>query len=454
MNFLQTDQDLARDSYYAATVTRPAPHAPLRDEFDCDVAIVGGGLAGLSAAIELADRGYAVTLIEARQVGWGASGRNGGQAIAGLACEQSVIEEQLGLAEAKRVWSMTMEALDLIGERCRRFAIDCDWQDGYLGLAVNARKGRDLREWQSHMHAAYGYDTRWIEPSEIRNWIDSPRYHCGYHDPRSGHLHPLKYSLGLARAAAQLGVRVFENSPVTGIDPAKTAGGVVRVRTDHGSVRASHVLLAGNVYLQGIARPMEARIMPVGTYIVASEVLDAGLAKSLIPSASAVCDTNFVLDYFRVASNAQSVNPNEREHRMLYGGRVSYSTATPANLAESIRERMVATFPQLDSTKVEFSWGGFVDISMNRAPDFGRLSDLQPGSPTGWQQVYYLQGFSGHGLALTGMAGKLVAEAIHGDASRFDTFSRIRHGRFPGGRLLRMPALVAGMAYYRLRDML
>ena len=167
-----------------------------------------------------------------------------------------------------------------------------------------------------------------------------------------------------------------------------------------------------------------------------------------------MCDTNFVLDYFRIASNATAGDSNAREHRMLYGGRVSYSTATPANLAQSMRERMVSTFPQLGSTKVEFSWGGFVDISMNRAPDFGRVSDLQPVSTTGWQQVYYLQGFSGHGLALTGLAGKLVAEAIHGDASRFDTFSRIRHGRFPGGRLLRMPALVAGMAYYRLRDML
>jgi len=454
MNFLHTDQDLARHSYYAATVSRPAPHPKLQDDLDCDVAIVGGGLAGLSAAIELADRGYTVTLLEARQVGWGASGRNGGQAIAGLACEQSVIEEQLGLGEAKRVWAMTMEALDLIGQRCKRFGIDCDWQDGYLGLAVNARKGRDLHEWLAHMQTAYGYDTRWIEPNDIRQWIDSPRYHCGYHDPRSGHLNPLKYSLGLARGAAELGVRMFENSPVTGIEPAQAAGGTVRVRTDQGSLRARHVLLAGNVYLQGVARPMEARIMPVGTYIIASEVLDAGLAKSLIPSASAVCDTNFVLDYFRIASNATAGDSNAREHRMLYGGRVSYSTATPANLAQSMRERMVSTFPQLGSTRVEFSWGGFVDISMNRAPDFGRVSDLQTVSTTGWQQVYYLQGFSGHGLALTGLAGKLVAEAIHGDASRFDTFSRIRHGRFPGGRLLRMPALVAGMAYYRLRDML
>ena len=206
---------------------------------------------------------------------------------------------------------------------------------------------------------------------------------------------------------------------------------------DRGSVRASHVLLAGNVYLHGVAPALEARIMPVGTYIVASEPLAPELARSLIPSGAAVCDTNFVLDYFRPTA----------DHRMLYGGRVSYSTATPANLATSMQRRMAATFPQLADTKIEYSWGGFVDISMNRAPDFGRL-------PGPHANVYYLQGFSGHGLALTGLAGRLVAEAIAGDAERFDTFARIRHRPFPGGRLLRTPALVLGMAYYRLRDML
>ena len=171
--------------------------------------------------------------------------------------------------------------------------------------------------------------------------------------------------------------------------------------------------------------------MPAGTYIACSEVLDPALADGLIPSRSAVCDTNFVLDYFRTTN----------DHRMLYGGRVSYSTATPANLSESMRRRMVSTFPQLRHARVEFAWGGFVDISMNRAPDFGRLAG----------NVYYLQGFSGHGLALTGLAGQLVAEAMTGDASRFDVFARLKHRPFPGGRWLRRPSLVLGMAWFRLR---
>ncbi|KNZ33832.1 MAG: FAD-dependent oxidoreductase [Methylibium sp. NZG] len=438
MSLLSTDQQLTKHSYYAATVQRDRSFPTLQSNLDCDVAVVGGGLAGLSAAIELADRGYSVVLLEAQQVGWGASGRNGGQVIAGLACDQGVIEAQLGLEASRRTWDMTLEAIALIGQRRERFDIDCDWQSGYLSLAVSARKAQALRTWQAQMQRDYGYQTTWITPQDMPRWIASPRFHSGVHDPAGGHLHPLKYSLGLARAADSLGVQIFENSPVTSLEPGATA----RLRTAQGSVRASHVLLAGNVYLQGLAPMLERRIMPVGTYIIASEVLDPALAASLVPSKSAVCDTNFVLDYFRPTV----------DHRMLYGGRVSYSTATPMNLAASMQRRMATTFPQLHAAKAEFAWGGFVDISMNRAPDFGRLTDV--GASAEHADVYYLQGFSGHGVALTGLAGKLVAEAIAGNAERFDTFARIRHRPFPGGRLLRTPALVAGMAYYRLRDML
>jgi gamma-glutamylputrescine oxidase len=207
-----------------------------------------------------------------------------------------------------------------------------------------------------------------------------------------------------------------------------------------GSVRAKQVLLAGNVYLQEyapeLAEKLAPRIMPVGTYIVCSEPMDKARVDALIPSRSAVCDTNFVLDYFRPTA----------DQRLLYGGRVSYSTVTPRSLMTSMRERLLLSFPQLQDLGMQYAWGGFVDISMNRAPDFGRLG--------AHSNVYYLQGFSGHGLALTGLAGRVVAEAMHGDASRFDSFARLKHHPFPGGRLMRMPALVLGMAYYRLRDML
>ena len=440
MPLLDTDRDLTRHSYYAATAARTQSFAALQGDAGlCDVAIVGGGLAGLSAAIELRERGFDVVLLEAQQIGWGASGRNGGQAIHGLACDQATIEAQLGHDEARRIFAMSIEALDLIRQRCAQFQIDCDWRDGYLGLATSERKARVLRVDADRLANHYNYPLRWIDAPELPRWIASPRYVAGVHDPRSGHLHPLKYCLGLARAAHSMGVRLHEGSAVTRID---SAVGSVTLHSANGArLRARQLLLAGNVYLQelapSLAPKLAERIMPVGTYIVCSNALPAAQADALIPCGAAACDTNFVLDYFRTTA----------DHRLLYGGRVSYSTATPMNLAASMVKRMVTTFPQLQGIEVEYAWGGFVDISMNRAPDFGRL-------PTLGDQVYYLQGFSGHGLALTGMAGKLVAEAMAGDASRFDTFARLKHRPFPGGRALRTPALVLGMAYYRLKDML
>lgn len=430
MRFLSVDRDLARDSYYAATAPRGIRHPPLAGAIDCDVAVVGGGLAGLSAALDLAGKGLSVVLLEARQLGWGASGRNGGQAIHGLACDQALIEDQLGLDDAKRVWAMTMEALDLLHERTAKHQIECDWREGYLGLATNARKGAGLNAWADRMERVYGQHFDRIAPAEMPRWIASERYHSGLYDPRSGHLHPLKYTRGLARAAGEAGVRVFEDTAVLSMTP----GATVQLTTASGSIRARQVLLAGNVYLQGVARSLERRIMPVGTYIACTEPLAGALADALVPSRAAVCDTNFVLDYFRTTN----------DQRMLYGGRVSYSTVSPRNLAASMRSRMVATFPQLHDAKIDYAWGGFVDITMNRAPDFGRLAT----------NIYYLQGFSGHGLALTGLAGRLVAEAMTGDASGFDVFARIKHHPFPGGRWLRTPALVLGMAWYRLRDLL
>ncbi len=432
MHFLSADQALARDSYYVTTAQRGASHPALQGDVHCDVAVVGGGLAGLSAALELADRGLSVRLLEARQVGAGASGRNGGQAIHGLACDQAEIERQLGLADAQRVFAMSVEALDLIRARCARFNIDCDWRDGYLGVATSAAKARALLRGADHLATVYGYPMRQISQADLPQWINSPRYQAGVHDARSGHLHPLKYTRGLARAAASLGVVMHEGTAVSSITP----GATPVLHTAAGRVMARQVLLAGNVYLQGVAPQLQHRIMPVGTYIVASAPVAPGLVQNLIPCGAAVCDNNFVLDYFRFSA----------DHRLLYGGRVSYSSRTPGDLRQSLQARMAATFPALAGLAIDHAWGGFVDITMNRAPDFGRL----PGAP----QVYYVQGFSGHGLALTGLAGRLVAEAMAGDASRFDTFARLRHRRFPGGRWLRTPALVLGMAWYRLKDAL
>ncbi len=431
---LANDLKLTQNSYYAASANEQPQYPTLASDIEVDVCVVGGGFAGLSSAIELADRGYKVAVLEANHIGFGASGRNGGQIIAGLACEQDVIEKSLGFDAAKQVWGMTLEALELVRERVKRFNIDCDLQDGFLGVSVNEKKGKQLRNWFDDMHRRYSYAAEWIEPAHIKKWIDSPRYFNGYYDKRSGHLHPLNYCLGLAKGAASLGVQIFQHTAVT----AMQQGESVILSTQSGKVKVKFVVLAGNMYLSEIAPQLAPkiakRIMPVGTYIIGTEPIEASLAAKLIPSKAAVCDTNFVLDYFRMS----------RDKRMIYGGRVSYSAMTPPNLTQSMQARMIETFPQLAKIKVEYTWGGFVDISMNRAPDFGRVAP----------NVFYLQGFSGHGVALTGMAGKLVAEAISGQASRFDVMAKIPHHDFFGGKLLRTPALVLGMAWYQLREKL
>jgi gamma-glutamylputrescine oxidase len=370
-------------------------------------------------------------VLEARQVGWGASGRNGGQALVGLACDMQVIESQLGRAAAREVWDATVEAVALIHERCGRFGIDCEWRDGFLAAAVTPRRAEELAPWVETLARDYGYDRmQLIGRAELPQWIASSRYQAAAFDAGSGSLHPLKYTLGLARAAAGLGVKIFEQTRVVEVRP----GGLAEVSTPQAVVHCAHVLLAGNVYLGDLMPGLAARIMPVGTFIAASGPLGAQRAAQLLPRGCAVSDTQWVLDYFRLSG----------DHRMIFGGRVSYSTMAPRRLPEAMRRRMVTVFPQLADVPVEFAWGGYVDITMNRAPDFGRVAD----------NIYYLQGFSGHGLALSGLAGRVVAEAIRGTAARFDLFAGIRHREFPGGRWLRTPLLVLAMAWYRIRDLI
>ena len=404
------------------------------------MAVVGGGLAGLSAALELAQQRRSVVLLEARETGWAASGRNGGQALAGLACDMETIERQIGLTDARRVWAMTLEAIALIHARRDRFRIGCDWQSGALTVAVNSRKAVALRAWAERLAEVYEHRTQWLGPRDLPVHIQSPRYHSGVYDRRGGHLHPLKYTLGLAEAAWQSGARLHERSPVLALERHRTA---TLLRTPQGQVLAEQVLLAGNVHLDGIAglsgRPT-ARIMPVGTYVAVTEPLDAARMDALLPTRAAVCDNNFALDYFRPTA----------DQRLLFGGKVSYSTVTPPHLAGSLRGHIARVFPRLSQTPLTHAWGGFVDITMNRAPDFSRL----PPDGAASAPIYLLQGFSGHGLALTGLAGKLVAEAMAGDAGRFDVFARLRHRPFPGGERLRTPSLVLGMLWHRLRDLL
>jgi gamma-glutamylputrescine oxidase len=432
---LKKELGVIEKSYYEASVTRPSPSPPLAERLITDVCVVGGGYAGLSAALELAERGYSVILLEAQRIGWGASGRNGGQAIVGFGSDgESSIEKQFSATDARRAWDISVEGLQLLRERIDRYAIECDYTPGYMSAAAKASKARALKAWVQHVMHAYDYPLQWIEPADLGHWIASERFHSAAFDPNSGHLHPLKYCLGLAAAARAAGVQIFENSAVYLVD----RGSNPVVKTAQGEVMCRYLVLAGNVYLgeygDAVAPEMTARIMPVGTYIIATEPMGKERADALMPRRPAVSDTNFVLDYFRLSA----------DHRLLFGTGDSYSATTPRNLVARVRRQMLEVFPQLADLSIHHAWGGFVDITMNKAPNFGRLGS----------NIYYLQGFSGHGLVLTGIAGKLVAETIAGQAERFDLFSRIKHLPFPGGALMRTPALVLGMLYYRLRDML
>lgn len=418
-------------SWYAASA-HPATNLPsLEGEQRADVVVLGAGITGLSTAIELAERGYRMIVLEAERVGWGASGRSGGQIIHGYGCEMSTLAAQLGREDARLLFDWSVEGVDLIAERCQRYAIDCDLVRGHAHAAIKSRQVRELQQAQQELEHDYGYSgTELWSRAQLQQQLATERYQALLYDPRGGHLHPLNYTLGLAQAARALGVQIYEGSRVLRV----VEGAQLVFQCAGGAVRADFGVLAGNAWLGALVPELERKIMPVGTYICASTPLGAERAQQLIGNNMAVADINFVLDYFRLS----------RDQRMLFGGRVSYSRLDPPGLRARMRSRMLSVFPQLSDVAVEYVWGGYVDISMSRAPHWGRIG----------ANLYFAQGFSGHGIAATGLAGRVLAEAIHGQSSRLDVYQRIRHRDFPGGKLLRTPALVLAMLWYRMRDWL
>lgn len=415
-------------SYYQATRRVPFTASRLDQDIEADVAVVGGGISGVSAALNLAEAGFKVVLLEAQTIGWGASGRNGGQVLPGLAAPMHKLSKLIGPDQAKQIWDMSVEGRNELFARIETHNIPCDPWHGYLHAALKARQADDLKQEQEELARLGAPVGKLLEGAELRERIASPRYVAALEDKLAGHIHPLNYTLGLAAAAQQAGAMIYEHAPVR----EAVRGKDVTLRVGAHKVRAKYLILAGGAYLNGLEKELSGYIMPVGTYIMATE--SRADVPELLPRNEAVADLNFVLDYFR-----RSV-----DNRMLFGGRVSYSTRPPANLGRSMLRRAIAVFPQLKDAKVEFAWGGFVDITRNRAPHFGKLAD----------NILFLQGFSGHGVALAGLAGKLAAEVVGGQLSRFDIFARIPHARFPGGRLLRTPALLLATSWFRLRDMI
>jgi len=425
------------ESWYAATAHAAPCHPPLKGATTADVCVVGGGYTGLSVALELAERGYDVVVLEAHRIGWGASGRNGGQICTGFASGLSRIEGWVGRDDARKLFAIAEEGKAIIRERVARHDIDCDLTWGYFHGANKRRHLHDLQDHHDRLIRDYGYDDMRLvtRAQEVRRYVNTHVYVGGLYEGGAGHLHPLNYCLGLGRAAAAAGVRIHEGTPVTRID----FGPQPVAHTAAGRVEARFLVLCGNAYLGNLVPVLRRRVMPVGTYIGATEVLGENRARALIPDNLAVADCNFVLNYYR----------RSPDHRLLFGGRVSYSTLMPPNLPRAMRSKMLEVFPNLADVQFEYTWGGFVAITMERTPDVGRLDDVPGGD-----RVYFAQGFSGQGVAMTGVVGRILAAAIAGQAERFDLLARLPHRPFPGGRLLRTPTLALAMLWYRLRDYL
>ena len=417
-------------SWYAASQPELPLRAPLHGQVRADVAVLGAGYTGLTAALALAEKGYKVTVLEAERVGWGASGRNGGQAIVGYGCEQDTLEALVGDADARLLFDFSRDGMHMLKQRITKHGIDCDWRDGHASVPIQPRQERALRSDIERMAQRYDYPLEWWDRPRLQQELASERYLGAVYDAASGHLHPLAYAQGLAQAAEAAGVTIHEQSAVTRLE----RGTQPALITRQGRVDADFVVLAGNAWLQDIAPELETRMMPVGTYIGGTQPLGAERAKALIRNDMAVADVNWALDYFRLS----------RDHRLLFGGQANYSALPPPGLRASMTRRMRRVFPQLADVEMEYVWGGYIDITRNRAPHWGRITP----------NVYFAQGFSGHGVASTGLAGEVIAAAIAGQAQRLDLFERIPHRVFPGGKALRMPMLVAAMSWYKLRDLL
>ena len=418
-------------SYYAASA-HPTPDRPcLTGPLDVDVCVIGAGFTGLSSALHLVEAGYNVVVLEAARVGYGASGRNGGQLVNSYSRDLDVIERSYGRELAGVLGKMAFEGGDIIRERIEKYQIDCGYRQGGVFAAFNPRQFHELEE-QKRLWQRYGHSQlTLLDQSEIRKVVNSEAYYGGMLDMTGGHIHPLNLALGEAAAIEQLGGHIYEDSKVVAIERGSKA--VVKT-ADGGSVRCRYVMVAGNAYLGHLVPELAAKTMPCGTQVVTTEVLGEERARSLIPELFCVEDCNYKLDYYRITE----------DFRLLYGGGVTYGGGDPASIERFVRKKLEATFPQLRGVKIEYAWGGDFLLTLSRLPQFGRIGN----------NIYYAQGYSGHGVTTTHLAGKLIAEALKGQAERFDAFASLKHYPFPGGRLFRTPYTALGAVYYGLRDKL
>tara|TARA_Y100000748_G_scaffold303234_1_gene307718 strand:+ start:601 stop:1890 length:1290 start_codon:yes stop_codon:yes gene_type:complete len=420
------------NSYYVASLNKDKESFPsLNDELSCDLCVIGGGFTGLSTAIEAAKKGLNVILLEQNLIAWGASGRNGGQIWPDVAWGIDIIEKNYGINFAKQIWDISLNAVNLIDQRIEEFNIDCDKKNGGITAATSASKMKEYEKEMKYKFKTYGYDKLDIlDKSEVKNEIGSSLYYGGVLDYGAGHLHPLKYAIGLMHVAQSLGVKMYENSSVEKINEDRNN---VEVILTSGKVKAKNIAICCNAYLEELNMNFKNRVMPCETYIVCTEHLNSSLQEHVLPNDYCVSDTNFDLNYYRLSASK----------RMIFGGAVGYSLKNVESLKKRTKRQLDKIFPQLSNLKIDYIWGGLIALTMNRVPDIGMESE----------KIFYAQGFSGHGVALTGMAGKILAESIvNGKTTELESFEKIKHRKFPGGRLFRMPLLVTISAMQRMAD--
>lgn len=421
--------DAHAPSYYAATALPQPARPPLRGRAEADVAVIGAGYTGLSAALHLAEAGFRVVVLEARRVGWGASGRNGGQLVHSYSRDLDVIEARHGVDTARALGSMAFEGAAIIKQRIRHYDIDCHFRPGGLFAAINSRQvdqlGHHKALWERFGHA----ELDMLDARQCEAAVGSTRYRAALLDHSAGHVHPLRLAQGEAQAFESLGGVIHEDSTVLRIE----RGAPAVVHTADGELQARYVIVAGNAYLGGLVPELAARTMPCGSQVVATEPLGERFAE-ILPQNLCVEDCNFLLDYFRLSA----------DRRLLYGGGVTYGARDPAHVEAMIRPKLLKTFPQLRDVRIDFGWTGNFLLTLSRLPEVGRLSP----------NIYYSQGCSGHGVTFTHLIGKVLAEALQGQAERFDAFASLPHYPFPGGRLLRVPFTALGAFWYDLRDRL
>jgi hypothetical protein len=426
--FLKATEDTNEHapSYYAASANWQTHYPRLEGDHDVDVVIVGAGFSGVATAVELCERGYKIALIESNRIGWGATGRNGGQIIGGYGSDPSAFRSSIGKEGVEVVERMGVECVEIIKERIEKYNIDCDLKWGYCEVGLKNRHLKAYREWANDESAI-----KLLNRHELKQYVNSDLYVGGYYREDWGHIQPLNLCIGEAKVAESMGAKIFEQSRVTKI----TYGDNPAVHTEKGTIRAGHVILCGNAYLGNLVPYLDARVLPATSCIIGTEPLSEEQIQQTLVRDVAVCDSRTALDYYRLSA----------DKRLLFGGLSNYSGLDPVNATGVMRAKMAKVFPSLKDVKIDYSWSGRMGISVRRMPQIGRIKN---------SNVLYISGYSGHGVAPTHMTGRVLAEAVDGDTQRFDIMNKMFHLPWPGGKLLRRPAMALGMMWYKTLDAL